>query len=291
MNRYGVVIPVGPGRAENLVKVLECLNAQILLPEVVVLVCDGPEAHLGIKPQEGFNLKVEIIHAPKHEPGMEQPRNIGVRRLQELGCSHVWFLDTDVIVGEDCLKYIDAAYGDTWSEVEGANVVICPYDWLPPGIRIPQDSLRNDPRWGSFEEYHRGQVVRGDFAAGLACFSGNLSWNIEEFMRVGGFWNELYHGRCEDGELGLRAVAMDVPITFQRHARGWHLWHPVNEQLVRNRDARDVPMINDRHPWVQQEGLYVADGDGKCFKVKCPKCGQEFERADEFWRRHQRECK
>lgn len=290
--RVGVVIPVGVGRAENLVEVIGCLNRQTVLPEVVVLACDGPEAHLGLEPKEGFQLPMSIMHLPKHEPGMEQPRNAGVRELERFDVTHVWFLDTDVIVGDDCLEALLLSVGACQNHGEDAEIIVAPYDWLPPGVREPTPDLRNDPRWGSFERYPCYEVVREDLAAGLACFSGNLLWSIEAFKRVGGFWNELHHGRCEDGELGLRAVAMGTGVTFQGEARGWHLWHRINLTLTQQRNFRDVPMINERHPWKElPDGprleLFVVEEDGKRFNARCP-CGWEGNTVEVF--AHQAGC-
>lgn len=278
--KVSVVIPVGPNRVENLIEVLRTLEAQTAKDAIneVVLVCDGNDA--GVEMEGEFDLPLAVITTAKHEPGREQPRNVGVRVVEELNqdreepSTHVWFLDSDVIVLEDCLVHYLAAL-----ETEPNRVLIGPYDWLPPGIRIPIDRLRNDPagvpppgRWGSFDQYDPEQTLREDLSAGLACFSGNLIWPIDEFLRVGGFWNELHHGRCEDGELGLRAVAMGVGIGFVRSARGWHLDHGRNVQWILNTNAIDVPKINERHPWVEGEGMFVVEEDGKRFDVRCA-CG------------------
>lgn len=292
IEKIGVVIPVGPGRAENLAASLSALNRQSVLPEVVVLVCDGPEAYLGLEPKAGFVLPVTVIHAPKHRPGMEQPRNLGVRECERFDCDHVWFLDSDIIVQENCLESLLMASDACHNNGEDSQVIVAPYEWMPPGVREPMEELRNDPRWGSFDRYPCHEVVREDLAAGLACFSGNLVWPIEDFKRVGGFWNELHHGRCEDGELGLRAVAMGVGITFQREARGWHLDHPRNVAWAEETNAIDVPKINERHPWEElPDGprleLFVVEEDGKRFNARCP-CGWEGNTAGVF--AHQAEC-
>jgi hypothetical protein len=98
---------------------------------------------------------------------------------------------------------------------------------------------------------------------GLACFSGNLIWPLLDFKRIGGFWNELHHGRCEDGELGLRAVAQGIPISYASLARGWHLDHPTDVAEKMRRNARDVPMLNERHPWVAGHDVFVVEEDGR----------------------------
>lgn len=283
IDSVAAVIPVGAGRAENLIQVLTCLNEQTRKPDVVILACDGPEAHLGVEPKEGWHLNIVALHLPKHQPGMEQPRNIGVREAEKFGISHVWFIDTDVIFGKDCLSTII----DTAEFSGDSQIIVGPYDWMPPGERSPMPDLYNDPRWPSFDRYSPAEVVRNDLAAGLACFSGNLVWPVEDFKRVGGFWNELHHGRCEDGELGLRAVSMGIGITFCRTARGWHMDHPRDMAWVQATNARDVPMLNERHPWVQGEGLFVVEEDGKRFNSRCP-CGWEGNTAEIF--AHQAQC-
>jgi hypothetical protein len=299
----GVVIPVGPGRLENLQMVLERVVSQSSPPRIVVLVCDGPDAKVqvakGMAP-----VPLAILEAPKpHEPGMEQPRNVGARLLTDLGekderfagLTHVWFLDSDVIVRWDCLEQYAKAMNANSEE----RVLVGPYEWLPPGKREPDPALHNDPRSASFAEFQPWDIHKGDLSAGLACFSGNLMWPLDLFQKVGGFWDELHHGRCEDGELGLRAVAMGIGVSYVREARGWHLWHggapaPTPEYLERTArlNSRDVPMLNARHPWKELgEGgdeLFVVDEDGKRFNVRCGKCGEEFN-SGEIWN-HRKEC-
>lgn len=280
MRRFGIVVPVGPSRRDNLLGLLACINDLDMRPEHVVLVHDGEAAFEGRV--HGVNYPLTQVKAQKHVPGFEQPRNLGVRAMQRYApdVTHVWLLDTDLLFEADCLRALDDAYGEWGDE----RVMIAPYDWMPPTRRGIDHGLRNDPRWAMFEENGPERVFRGALNVGLACFSGNLVWPISQFERVGGFWNELHHGRCEDGELGLRAVAMGVPMSLAPAARGWHQWHPINATLVAERNARDVPMLNARHPWVEGKGLFVVEKDGKRFDVRCgePGCGWEGNTA-EWW--------
>lgn len=284
-----VVIPIGPDRLENLQAVLNCLVAQTVKPKLVVIICDGPDAAFEMD-GGALPFPVAVLQAAKHEPGLDQPRNVGVGLVRDLdqkhaiGVTHVWFLDSDILIGEDCLEMFENAMQAEPIE----RILLGPYDWMMPGQREAQPDLFNDPRWASFREHEPWEMLTNDLSAGLACFSGNLIWPIAEFERVGGFWNELHHGRCEDGELGLRAVSMQVPISYVREARGWHLWHEVNGELVEQRNARDVPMLNERHPWVQGEGVFMEDAEGKRFSVECPDCSQRFPSAA-IWA-HKAEC-
>lgn len=133
-----------------------------------------------------------------------------------------------------------------------------------------------------FQDYAPDHVAVGQLNFALANFSGNLVWPVDQFKRVGGYWNEINMGRCEDGELGLRAASMGVPMSVVPNARAWHLQHPVNMNWIQQANGRDVPMINERHPWVEDLGLIVADADGKRFDFNCPAC-DEIVNTLEIW--------
>lgn len=287
---FAVVMPIGPGRRENVEAAIEALNDQDFLPKLLVLVCDGEEAWLD--DSDVFTvMPSRILRLGKHQPGMEQPRNAGVAEVDRLRAeipnmygdiSHVWFLDSDIITQPGCLE----AYRCEMERGGQEGVYIGPYDWLPPGQREPLVDFRNDPegveppgRWGMFDEHEPGARYVEDLSKGLGCFSGNLVWQVDDFMRVGGFWDDIHHGRCEDGELGIRAVAMGIPIGIAKEARGWHLWHERNFDWIIAANQRDVPMLNERHPWVEGNGLFVVEEDGKRFNCRCPHCEEEFNTA------------
>lgn len=299
----GVIIPVGPGREENLETCLKSVIEGTVRPAIIVLVCDGPDAHLNLS-AENCPVPLAILKAPKHEPGMVQPRNVGAKLLMDLrkderfkkvpAITHLWFLDTDIIVKSDALEH----YRKAMEANDEARILVGPYDWLPDGVREPVTDLHNDPRWVSFKDAYPWDVERENLAAGLACFSGNLVWPIDLFKKVGGFWDEIHHGRCEDGELGLRAVGMGIGVSFVKEARGWHMAHPIDIDLVTARNAIDVPKINARHPWKELgapkelgggDELFVVDEDGKRFNVRCGKCGDNFN-SNFIWE-HRDECK
>lgn len=266
MTNVGVVVPVGPGREENLRACLASLECQTVGPYQVLVVFDGPESAVSLPHRESLS---HVTLLEKHTPGQEQPRNAGVRALDPR-CEAVWFVDCDILLAPDALERML----EKWRI---GRVVIGPYDWLLPGQRTSDSGLHNDPRWAMFEEERwRDPEYEsvGQLNVGLGCFSGNLLWDRKEFERVGGFWNELHHGRAEDGELGLRAVAHRIPIAIAPEARGWHLEHPVNVDLALERNERDVPMLNARHPWVQDEGLHIVEEDGLRFDQTCPRCGE-----------------
>lgn len=298
MKKTGVVIPVGQGREENLQRTLEGVAAGIVRPARVVLAFDGasvgPYMH-AIAAVES-ELPLTVIELPKHKPGMSQPRNIGVRELRDLDdrIDYVWFLDTDCVPDEACLMAFE------WAMLQAGDRVLAGYyDWMAQGAEIPDDGLEMlDPREASFRANSALRVFKSDLSAGLACFSGNLMWPRLMFERVGGFWNDIHHGRCEDGELGLRAVQMGIPISYVGLAQAHHRWHPRNRAWAVQANDRDVPMLNERHPWVEsrckcghqktmhmepnhrgdckdcaceefEQAIFVVEQDGKRFDARC----------------------
>lgn len=280
----GIVVPVGPGREDNLQMVMRCLTHQSMKPTGIVVVQDGFDA------EADWTGPVVTLSCAKHEPGREQPRNVGLRALVERWpeTTHVWFLDSDLHIGPDCLREL----ADAHNAGVGNRIIVGPYDWLARGDRPTAGAeyrgVHNDPRWAMFNQYPPNVSLTNDLSAGLACWSGNLMWPVKDFIRVGGFWSELHHGRCEDGELGLRAVAMGVPISFAAKARGSHLWHEENMGLKLQRNTRDVPMLNARHPWVQGADVFMVDRDGKAFDVRCSKCQQSIH--TNAWWAHAETC-
>lgn len=267
--KVGVVITVAPGRSENVELTLKYLSELEYLPAQVVLVADGPDVEPLVWPRLPFPVNtVRLAH--RHQPGREQPRNIGVRALREFdGVTHAWFLDSDILVAPSALT----AYREAWMVWPDA-ILIGPYEWLSAGQREPDWNLRSDFRWEMFDaEAHAPKVAKLNVA--LGCFGGNLVWPINRFRCVGGFHPQLHHGRCEDGELGLRAASARIPMVLIPEARGWHVAHPIDQPLACARNERDVPLINQWHPWVEGKGLIVTDQDGARFDFVC-ECGEQM---------------
>ena len=279
MPKIGCVIPVGDGREENLKLCLQSIMGQTRRPDEIVVVFDGPSAVIESPPVLDINIKWAVT-PEKYSPGKEQPRNVGVWALED--CDAVWFVDSDVIVGTECLENLEYKW-------RPGRVVVGPYEWLPPGQKIPDWELFNDGRWPMFEEDRWKDpewACIGDISVGLGSYSGNLLWDVPAFKRVGGFWNVLTRG--EDGELGLRSVALGVPIQVEPDARGWHVWHEVNLPYILECNAYSVPLIDERHPWVQGKGIFMVDEDGKRFDQLCPTCNTLIN-TGAYWE-HRKTC-
>ena len=252
----GVVCPVGPER--DVRPLLASLDAQSRLPRFVVFVWDG------VEPYDVASAGVPVRHVvtPKHHPGAEQPRNIGVRHLRAVApdCTHVWFCDSDLVYAEGACE--------AFSDHAGDHVMLGPYEWLTGAEKGLQPSVRNDPRWPAFDALD-GQVLYGDLGSAVGHFSGNVVWPISLFQRLGGFHSDLFHGRCEDGELGLRAVESGVGVMYVAGARGYHQEHSVDLPLILERNRRDVPLLAEWHPWVL-DALRFSDEDGCRLDWVCP---------------------
>ncbi len=258
-----VVIPLGPGDAHkgNLFRVAESVGDQMDMPDQVCIVADGPGAWLSVDQQDLVaalaGVPVLFVDANKFERGQMMTRNIGVQRLSEHGMATelIWFLDSDVMVEPLALAQMCEA---RFCCVSRPLVVAGPYEWLPPGYGLRDPRIKNAPWWNTVGSIGEGQH-RYSRSAALCNLSGNLLWEWDAFIDVGGFHSELKRG--EDGELGLRAAAHGIETLFVE-ARGWHLWHPVNERGVGEANAVDLPKIDAWHPWVK------ADTDDACRDVE-----------------------
>lgn len=289
MRNYGVVIPCAESRIENVKMCINNIFDLDLKPKAIVVVCDGFDPK-NVKEEFIENDILHFVYNEKHIPSTttEQPKNRGVRFIdsilnQELKdkINYIWFLDSDIIVDKNCLSEYDKAL-----KYEENRILIGPYEWLPYGVRQIEHNLMNDPRWPMFQKYDYTYTADSEIEFALANFGGNIIYPLEEFKRVGGFWNELSAGRVEDGEMGLRCASMGVPMTVVPKARGWHLDHPVNMQWKLETNAKEVPKINERHHWVEEKGIIMVEKDGKRFDWVDPKTGNQVNTL-EIWNRYE----
>jgi len=283
-----VVIPCAGNRLENLKEVLKSLMNQTLKPEIIVVECDGfdeseacnfCEEELIHLLQHG--VKSLVTHNEKHVPYHDtvQPKNAGVLDLEKISFDYnaVWFVDSDIIMDPTTLE----SYKEAW-DYEPNRILIGPYEWLPPGHRVLSPELRNDPRTQMFYDYDYTYTSVGELNFALANFGGNIIYPRQEFIDVGGFWNDLSAGRVEDGEMGLRCQLMKIPMCVVPKARGYHLAHEINTEWVCATNDAEVPRLNERHPWVQNEGLEIVEEDGKRFNWINPETGESVNTL-EIW--------
>lgn len=267
----GVVVPTIEARLDNLEKVLYSLIREDHSSYVsdIVVVCDGWNISQPLVDHD----KIKYITILKHEPGQEQPRNVGVRHLTN--CDYVWFLDSDCVVSESAYN----AYISAIKTFPQADIFIGSYN---------PTSLEQDPRTPWFQEQNLDPHVY-DLSYALACFGGNLVWKIDSFKEVGGFHPDLHMGRCEDGELGLRAASLGKMMVPVKDASVYHIPHSSDLRSKTIKNERDVNLIHEWHGWVEHEGLRVVDKDGKRFDRICPLCGTQVNTGE--WWDHEEQCK
>lgn len=285
MNEFnvGVVIPCSENRLDNLKMVLQHLKVQTFKPRSIVIVCDGflPQKVSEYCGQEMSEIMLEGIqiqatYNEKHVAGSGtiQPKNAGAwwfdnAKWSQQPINYLWFIDSDIIVEPKTLEYYK--WATEFSDEE--RIMIGPYEWLPSGTRYMDENLHNDPRGTFFQDFSPSYTSVGEINFALANFGGNIVYPRKAFNDIGGFWDELSAGRVEDGEMGLRCCSVGIPMCAVPKARGYHLDHPVNHQWKLETNEREVPMLNERHPWVEKEGIYVSDKDGKRFEWIDPNTG------------------
>jgi len=295
MNTYSpvVIIPCGENRLENLNLVLESLYNQTLKVMYIVIVCDGFMPHKvnevcgEIRGKLLLDGVVSIAtYNAKHVGGSGtiQPKNAGAiwadDNLPIDSFSHYWFVDSDIIMDPEANQMY--AYATQYDYGE-PRIMIGPYEWLPKGKRELSPEIKNDPRWDMFNSNGHRTTAEGNISYAMANFGGNIVYPAKAFRDLGGFWDELSAGRVEDGEIGLRFCAAGVPMTTVGRARGYHLDHPVNHQWKLDTNTVEVPMLDERHPWVHNHGIYVSDNDGKRFEWVDPETG-EHKNTLEMWK-------
>ena len=96
-------------------------------------------------------------------------------------------------------------------------------------------------------------------------------------------------GRCEDGELGLRAASMGYIMVPVKDADVYHIPHESDTDAKVIKNERDVDLIHQWHGWVEKEGLRIVDKDGKRFDRICPLCNKQINTGE--WWQHEEDCK
>ncbi len=265
--RFSAIIPVGPGRLDNLKLVLASLSFQDYPKSnfEVIIVNDGAEPEMW-SVVAGFLDKLDIVYiwTPKYEPNKDiPPRNKGAKVARY---PFYLFLDSDIVLASDVLSL----YAEDM-EFNPKRIVAGLYHWLRPmkitvedvrdrfadiieerlphlPIEIPQtNNICRDMRLSGFlkTEPH---VLHYSRAAGRAIFSGNVVWPDWIFWDVGGFWSDLHANICADGALGVAAYAAGYPVSFDKRIIGGHLYHTRDLRRIHEESPKAVAKIVERFP-------------------------------------------
>lgn len=104
MSKWGLVIPAGENRLENLAAVGQHVGSMSEQPDQIVIVCDGWLQAWNFN--DYFDRDItKIVRMAKYVPDgfHTQPRNVGVKHLND-DIDYVWFLDSDCIVAPQTLS-------------------------------------------------------------------------------------------------------------------------------------------------------------------------------------------
>lgn len=235
------VVPVADNRIINIKRTLRLLRKTDV--EQIVLVLDGWES-TAVELMDGeTDDRVRCLSIPKFGGG-GYPRNVGVDHLDP-GTTHVWFVDSDAIW--DPTADPVTAFRDAYQGCDRIMVGQCL--WGAPGEDQFWGRCERDEFRMQFDHYTSQDVFFYDAGAALACITVNLVWPVHMFNKVGGFRTDLI--RTEDGELGLRAAEHGIGVSFVKDSQVFHVWHERNLPFILERNAIEVPLLDEMHPWVK----------------------------------------
>lgn len=234
----GFVIP-SYDRADNLRLVLQGLEQQTE-QEFAVVVCDDGSTDDTEEVVASFAGSLSIVYCWRARDGYDPGavRNKGVRYLPR-AVTHIWFLDSDVILSPGAVEHALTKHLGPHPEV----VVAGRYDWLRPDVR-------RAPFEGQFAADHRSkwdcdEIVRCSGAA----LTGNLIVPLDIFLKTGGFDPNLKGMRAEDCEFGYNLRSKGYMMVMCEHIVGYHLCHsPVlaSEESVRG-VKEGIQYIHDKY--------------------------------------------
>jgi glycosyltransferase involved in cell wall biosynthesis len=241
-----VVIPVGPGRDENLMRVLHSLSLQTYRNFEVVVATNAKDMDWLSR------CELTVVRVEHKTPNLASiNRNEGVKASKG---DHLVFLDSDVVICKDALAY----YAEDWKNYS-ERVIIGPYHWLPP-MQINEwdvvewKKLVNAelPKKEHYGNHNIGRDARKcfhnspdllfcDYSSCLSMFSGNMGISRRMFDYIGGFDEEL--PRAEDGAFGIACCAAGFQWSYDGRIEAAHLYH---ERDAATMALDPIPMIIEK---------------------------------------------
>ena len=226
------VIPVY-NRRKNLFLTLHGLAYQTCR-DFEVVVCDDGSTDSPLEVLGGFDkyFLVKYYRQARRGYGVCLARNQGAR-LARRGATHIWFLDSDVVLNpravENAVRILSRR-----PEV----VVTGRYDWLRARETTPamiqnweaftNADAKNDGR-KAFKNDRRSASENTDeeeVPCSGAARSGNLIISVEVFHLTGGFDEDLEGVGGEDCEFGYNMHFRGLRMVMSEGIGGLHLGHP-----------------------------------------------------------------
>jgi len=198
-----IIIPVHNGEGT----ISQCLESvyDSKYKNFEVIIVDDCSTDGSLKIAEGFPCKIKRVYRNR---GPAAARNLGA---EEAGGELLFFIDSDVIIGEDNLSIIadsfqrgpkvDALQGVYNKEIKNQNIF---------------------SQYKNYYNYYKFQKVSSEFLSSISSFCFVIKKDI--FQKVGGFdTNFPPHSAAEDVELGYRLKNLNYRTLLNREIRVTHL--------------------------------------------------------------------
>jgi len=224
--------------------------------EFEVIVCDDGSEDGSFNVLSGFEKYFPLkYYRQTHEVyGTPRLRNQGTR-LARPGTTHLWYLDSDVVLNPEAVKL-------AWMPMlkNPATVIAGMYHWMSPRRATP--ALVKD--WPAFiantrvyEDSRKAWNNEKILASGAA-LSGNLIVPMCAFLATGGFDEEAPGAYGDDCEFGHALRRANIMMLLNKDIVGYHQHHaPAHSSEERRRLVREtiryvhekynIPLDEERH--------------------------------------------
>jgi len=218
------VIPVYNRRA-NLYLILHGLIAQTC-KDFEVIVCDDGSDDKPLEVLGGFEKYFPVKYYRHARDGyrVSLARNQGVR-LARRGTTHIWFLDSDVVLNPQA---VENAFRLLASRPE--TVITGKYNWLrnretTPALVMDWEAFKDV---GTIADQRKGWDNDGkEVPCSGAALSGNLIIPMQAFHATGGFDEDMGGVGGEDCEFGYALNFRNFMMLLSEGIGGLHISHPA----------------------------------------------------------------
>jgi glycosyltransferase involved in cell wall biosynthesis len=238
-----VIICTSPGREDNLHHCLQMLTRQSHPPDEVIVVSDGASRSEFVCQPFIQSLRLQHLWRP-NDMCVSRSRNRGAQRAQG---RILVFLDTDVLLNphaiaayirhfeqrpDDCIYgyfgYVEAFVAPSqWFPQRRVNFLDIRFCGYSPDQILPSPYLQNYPHW---------------YALGA-----NLGIRRTQFVRTGGFNEQLIGWGTEDLDFAERLCRNHIPIGFSIDVWGEHQLHPRSGHYYQMHGI-SKPFVFDSYP-------------------------------------------
>jgi len=211
-------------RVANLRRVLSSLIFQTDRDFEVIVSDDGStDGTAAMVRQQAERLPIKYFWHKHQGYRLAMVRNRGAA-LRDKKTTHVWFLDSDVVLPKDAVAQAKNIYA------KHPDVVLAgKYDWMH---EHPWPVECGPNYWEEFSKLpfrpdHRKQAFDNEtihtfYEGGV--IGANILCPVKWLLKRG--FDENIIGGGEDGEFSYHLQEQGAPVIFSSATRGLHMWHP-----------------------------------------------------------------